>query len=397
MADLSVTFGGLQLRSPIVAASAPPTENVRAIVQCARAGVGAVVTKSAIDYSRDAVLSSIPRRTLRHPGGQWSIQGSFGSETLTLEDALALHRALRSEVDVPIISSVGYLGGDAEKTVEACCRLSEAGASMIHLDLFYTSHPRTSDAALAALLELFRTLKRTCPLPITAKLNLDYPAQLMAHFEGLNALDGVFLLDSVRTPVLRDEHGVGAIPNLVGATECSLFGSWQKPLTLQYTRLLSEAVRPDICAGGGLQNATDILHVLELGASAAQFATPIMVHGARWITRTNDDLRALLAARGFASLQEFTASAKRRRDAAEVERVVPVRAEVDHDNCTKCDVCTRLMFCDFIRGEPGQVPRISDACTGCGFCVPLCPTSPKSIRLVPSSMTQVRPVAAATS
>jgi len=384
MTDICTTFSGLNLGSPIIAASAPPTESVRAIVQCAKAGVGAIVTKSAVDYRR-ADLPSSPRRTLRHPSGQWSIQGSFGSETLTLQEALALHRAVRSEVDIPIISSVGYLGGDPKITVDACCRLAEAGSSMIHIDLFYTPHPRASDTALATLHELVLTLKRSCPLPITVKLNLDYPAHLMAGYRGLEELDGIFLLDSVRTPVGRDEFGLGTIPNLVGAAECSLFGSWQKPLTLQYTQVLAKATSRDICSGGGLQNAADILQAIELGAAVTQFATPIMVHGARWISRTNDELREQLAMRGFKSLSEFKASTLRSQVSTGAEQAVPVRAEVDTETCIKCDVCARLMFCGFIHCEPGALPQISKDCTGCGFCVPLCPTSPKSIRLVPAS------------
>lgn len=386
MTDLRSTFGGLSLMTPIIAASAPPTESVQAIVQCAKAGVGAIVTKSAVDYRREDAPST-PRRTLRHPGGQWSIQGSFGSETLTLQEALVLHRAVRGEVDTPIISSVGYLGNDPQLTVDVCCRLAEAGSSMIHLDLFYTPQPRASDAALASLREVVLALKRACSLPITAKLNLDYPAHLMAGFDGLQELDGIFLLDSVRTPIGRDERGHGTIPNLAGATECSLFGSWQKPLTMQYTQVLANAVPTDICAGGGLQNAEDILQAIQLGAAITQFATPIMVHGASWISRTNDELRELLARRGYKSLSDFKATALQHRVVPQAEHALSMRAEVDSETCIKCDVCSRLMFCGYIHGDAGSVPKISSDCTGCGFCVPLCPTRPKSIRLVPTSPT----------
>lgn len=382
MIDISTSFCGLPLKSPIIAASAPPTKSVEAIIKCYEAGAGAVVTKSTVDYNRSE-MPSTPRRTFRHPSGQWSIQGSFGSETLTLDEALTLHRAVRSKVDIPIISSVGYLGGDPQQTVDTCCHLAEAGSSMIHLDLFYTPQPRSADASLLQLSVLIEAIKRACPLPITAKLNLDYPAQLMASSGVLGSLDGIFLLDSVRMPITLDNQGNGIIPNLEGAYECSLFGSWQKPLTLQYTQVLTQSINADVCAGGGLQNATDILQVIELGASASQFATSIMVHGAKWIQQTNTKLREQLSERGFHSLSEYRKAVRQQKKKHTIERATSVRAEVDANSCINCDVCTNLMFCGFISRDMDKPPQIAVDCTGCGFCVPLCPTQPKSIRLVP--------------
>ena len=67
---LSVEFAGLHLRSPIIAASAPPTELAKAMIACARAGVGAVVTKSIVNFDRTKWLN-IPRRVQRDGRGLW--------------------------------------------------------------------------------------------------------------------------------------------------------------------------------------------------------------------------------------------------------------------------------------------------------------------------------------
>ena len=382
MIDLSTTFGGLRLKSPLIAASAPPTESAASIARCIEAGIGAIVTKSIVDYRREDV-PYIPRRALRNGGGQWSIQGSFASETLTLAEGISLLQGMGGQTGIPVIASVGVLGGPPSQTVNACCRLAEQGASMIHLDLFYTPQPRATDSALLEIKVLLEQLKLHCHIPIAIKLNLDYPAHLMSEFLSSGIVDALFVLDSIRVPPPLDDKGYPSIPNLTGAFECSLFGSWQKPLTMQYISVLAASIETQICAGGGLQNAVDVLDAIALGASTVQFATPIMIHGADWIKKTTNGIVDILSERGFNSIDQYRETMKAQRRAATSESVTPVRAIIDSALCIKCDVCTTLMFCSFIAHDHVGMPTIDADCYGCGFCVPLCPTSPKAIQLIP--------------
>lgn len=382
MSDLTTHFAGLTLRSPIVAASAPPTESVDAIRRCADAGIGAVVTKSIVDYARTDWIH-VPRRAMRHANGQWSIQGSFSSETLMLREGLDLFDALGGRVDIPVIASVGVLGNDAASTAASCRRLQDAGAAMIHLDLFYLPHPRASTAAPSALEQTFGAVREACAIPVTAKLNLDLPAHLVAQHLDATMLDGLFVLDSIRVPTPLDDRGDCAIPYLAGAIECSLFGPWQKPQTLQYTKVLSKRTTLPSCTGGGLQNAADILESIAWGATAAQFATQLMIHGAPWITKTTRALETALRERGHTSIEAFRAAA--RTTPRPAETAMPVRAVIHGEDCTDCGVCARLMFCSHISQRSGELPAIGDAFygCGCGFCAPLCPSTPRAIRMVP--------------
>lgn len=367
---IPVTFAGLQLASPIIAASAPPTESVAAIRACAAAGAGAVVTKSIVDYRRED-FPAIPRRAHHdRPRKAFSISGSFNSETLTLEEGMRLVAEAKAAMETPLIASVGVLDPASDAAIQTALRLIEAGADMIHYDLFYLPQPRTTDAALGAVSDLLARSKRTLTTPFGAKLNSDIPAHAAAHRFGAADADAWFLLDSIRTPPPLSRDGTSLIPNLAGAIEASLFGGWQKPLTLQYARVLADAGFPELCVGGGLQSAEDILEAVMLGARTIQCATRIMVKGYDWIRRTNDELEALLAGR---RLDDVRGLALARRDAAGGERAQPVRAVIEPRACTSCGVCTRLVFCPFILQEPSGLPRIDPDCYGCGFCEALCP------------------------
>lgn len=369
---LETTFAGLRLKSPIIAASAPPTESARAIRACAEAGVGAVVTKSIVDYRRGD-YPAVPRRThYDRPKRAFTISGSFDSETLTLDEGLRLVAESRSAVDIPLIASVGVLDPASDAAVETALRLAEAGADMIHFDLFYLPRPRCSDASLEALVRLFAAARGALLVPFGAKFNMDIPADAVTHRFGPAAADAWFLLDSIRVPPPLGTDGGTRIANLSGALEASQFGAWQKPISLQYGRVLADANFPSLCVGGGLSSAEDIVEALMIGATAVQVATPIMVHGYDWIRRTNDQLEALVAARG-GCIGTLTGLALRVRDQASPEAAQKVVAVVQPDACTNCGVCTQLVFCPFITDGEGGRPTISRDCYGCGFCEALCP------------------------
>lgn len=377
---LTVAFAGLNLPSPIIAASAPPTESAKAMIACAQAGAGAVITKSVVDYDR-LDWPDIPRRVRRDARGLW-IQGSFSSETLPLTEGLRVVRDARDSIAIPIIASVGVLDPNDDSTLETALRLIEAGADMIHLDLFYLPQPRSNDSTIDALRALFRRAKHLLPVPVAPKLNIDIPAHRFAEAYTSEDVDGVFLLDSVRVPPSLTADGEPSISAWHGGLECSLFGKWQKPITLQYTRVLSDAGMPAICAGGGLQNADDILEAIMLGATCAQVATQIIIHGYDWIRRSNDQLAELLAARST-SIVEARGMASDLRDRKAPEFVTPVRAVVDANRCQPCGVCTTLVFCPFISSGQTGMPIIDDACYGCGLCEAVCP-HPGAIHMEPT-------------
>lgn len=375
---LETTFAGLTLKSPIVAASAPPTESAAAMRACADAGAGAVVTKSILDYQRSD-WPAIPRRVKRNNQRYW-IQGSFASETLTLAEGVAMVAATRNAVDIPIIASVGVLDPTSDAPIETANRLIEAGADIVHYDLFYLPQPRCTDVMMEALRSLFARSRAALPVPFGPKLNADIPAHLFSTAVEASAIDAVFLLDSIRVPPPLGADGAPIIDAWSGGLECSVFGSdWQKPISLQYARILADAGMPSLCVGGGLRGAEDILEAIMLGAATAQVATQLIIQGYDWIARTNDRLEELLEQAGRSGLSDLRGLGLRVRDQHAPEHVTPMRAVVDTDQCEPCGVCTKLAFCPFIDGEMNQVPVISDACYGCGLCAELCP--PKAIRM----------------
>lgn len=377
---LTTIFSGLHLRSPVIAASAPPTESLASIVACARAGIGAVITKSIADYRR-ANHTNIPRRIYKDQRGIW-IKGSFASETLTLREGADLIKAARDAIDIPVIASVGVLEVDGLRALDTAVQLAEAGADMIHFDLFYLPQPRANDATISSLLQLFERATQQLDIPFGAKLNIDFPAEMVALAFQQFSFNPVFLLDSIRVAPPLLAGGITAIPNWEGGLECSLFGAWQKPISFRYTRVFADAGFKSICSGGGISSAEDVVEAIMFGATTVQVATQIMLHGFDWISRTTDKLAQIVEDSCASDVNALRGVAFAERERSLPEHVVAVHASVIPDVCQPCHVCTKLVFCEFIRPSKNGYPLILPGCYGCGLCKALCPRE-GAIRMIP--------------
>ncbi|MDP9165709.1 MAG: 4Fe-4S dicluster domain-containing protein [Actinomycetota bacterium] len=377
----STTFGGLALKNPVVIASAPPTETLQNLLRCEDAGAAAVVTKTLADFP----AASYPlgaRRAHVDRQGMWALS-TFRRETLTLDEGTELISEAYDRMEIPIIASVGATSMDPTAWLRACLAAEQAGASMIQIDLFYSPHPRCSPENVRLLLELLEVLHREVRIPLAPKLNIELPAAYAAQLLPDTGIAGVFAIDSLRTPVPLDARRGGHpltkyAPN---APETSLFGPWQKPVTLQYASTLVRESTLSVCAGGGLMTGWDAAEAIMLGASSAQFATAVIRHGYKRIESILEQLTTFMDRDGYTQIDAFQGSAIERtaEDEASID-FVPTKAVVDTDACTMCGLCTELVFCPDIRQEDGRI-RILDHCDGCGLCVAVCPPKISALRL----------------
>lgn len=385
MASLEIQFGGLRLKNPVIMASAPPTETIENIVRCAEAGAAAAVTKTIADFD-ESTFSLGARRVRLDKRGLWALS-TFRRETLTLKKGAELVAGSAREARIPIIASVGALDMSPEAWLPACVAMRDAGASMIQLDLFYIPHPRCSPASIAQLRCLLEQLATKLDIPIAPKLNIDLPAHYAADVLSDSPIAAIFAIDSIRVPppLNLNAEPISQIANAANAGECSLFGQWQKPITLQYTRVLAERIAHPVCSGGGFMTGADAVEAMMLGATTVQFATAVITGGFKRIGTIIRDINAYLDLRGYSDVAALRGIAL--EGFAGNEAAIDfgdLKAEVNHGECIMCGKCTSQVFCSDIREVDGRI-EVLKSCDGCGLCVEVCPTKPKALALVNSA------------
>jgi len=374
MSSLNVEFAGLKLRNPVIVASSPATETIDGISKCAKFGAGAVVTKSIADYQ----IGSYPegsRRTYIDSRGFWATS-TFRRETLTLEKGKKLISRSLQAARIPIFASVTALDFNPESWYPTCYALQEAGASLIQLDLFYLPQPICSERNRLALAELVRHLTHNIKIPVAPKLNIEIPASFVKEMFANTGIAGIFLLDSVRVspPLLLERNGLHAYQFVKNPGESSLFGSWQMPLTLHYTYLLSRDISLPLCSGGGLMNSVDAVEVIMCGATTVQLATAILLHGYDQIRAIVSGIEEYLNRNRIDDITELRGAALQHVNKDNKTDFLPVYVELNGSLCTQCGRCLQASFCAALTMIDGNICISKSQCDGCGLCIQLCPT-----------------------
>ena len=173
--DLSTTYLGLELRSPLVVGAARPlSEDPDVLLALERAGAGAIVLHSLfqeeieqqqLDLHRHLLLGSdsygealsyVPEAAISHGG-----------------DALYLRHLdwARQHLAIPVIASLN--GTHPGRWVETARRMEAAGAAAIELNIYaLPTDPLLSSAAIEAELEeIVRQVRAEVRLPLAVKLS----------------------------------------------------------------------------------------------------------------------------------------------------------------------------------------------------------------------------------
>lgn len=276
-----ITFAGIELKNPLVAASSPLTESLRRLECCRDAGFGAAILKSAAPYDpADTRLSSHQRKVV--PSGRgYCADGSFKSEIMPLEKAVALYKAaLPATEGMFLIPSLYVCAVEPEPWLEACCRFEEAGAKLIQLDFFYLGSVVRETGFARRLRTLLRELTAGLKSTVMPKLNPRFDPEGICRLMAENGVEQVSLLDSIRarrTHVVMLNRTLRPSPRLHPPLT-SRFGPHQFPLTLEY---LAAAKRHGllVCAGGGADTPHDFAELRERGAELVQTASFVLRNG----------------------------------------------------------------------------------------------------------------------
>lgn len=299
--DLTTTYLGLTLRSPLMASASPVTARLDTLRRVVDAGVGAVVLPSLFEEQvRQQELADL-ELTERHehafseatsylPGGPDVDLGGTAPYLRHLEHAV-------DAVDVPVIAS---LNGSTPGGWTGIARSMEtAGAAAIELNIYAVpgSTALSGPSVEGRHLDIVRDVVAAVSVPVAVKLSPFFSSTAaMAQAIVEAGADGLVLFNRFVQPDIDTELlTVEPSPTLSTRDEGRLVRTW-------IALLRSRLGWGSLAATTGVEDASDVAAYLLAGADVVMSASALLRHGPEYAADLLGGLEAWMDRKGFASL-----------------------------------------------------------------------------------------------
>jgi len=265
--DLSVSFAGIELKNPIIAASGTFGYGIEFedIVHLEK--LGGLVVKG---LSKEPMTGNPPPRLFETSAGMLNAIGlqNIGARAFLTEKL----PALRAKKDVVVFANIfGYTRPDYEHVIEilnegegiAAYELNVSCPNTAHGGIQFGSDPHLLD-------EVVRTAKRAAKRPLIVKLspNVTSIAQMARVAEEAGA-DAISLVNTFLAMAIDPETRRPRIANVTAG----LSGPAIKPIALRMVYDAAHSVKIPVIGMGGITRAVDVIEFMLAGASAVQVGT----------------------------------------------------------------------------------------------------------------------------
>jgi dihydroorotate dehydrogenase (NAD+) catalytic subunit len=265
--DLSVSFAGIELKNPIIAASGTFGYGIEFedIVHLDK--LGGFVVKG---LSKEPMTGNPPPRLFETAAGMLNAIGlqNIGARAFVDEKL----PALREKKNIVVFANVfGYTRPDYERALEILNEGEGIAAYELNVSCPNTAHGGVQFGSDPHLLdEVVSSAKRVARRPLIVKLspNVTSIAQ-MAHVAQEAGADAISLVNTFLAMAIDADTRRPRIANVTAG----LSGPAIKPIALRMVYDAAHAVKIPVIGMGGITTAVDVIEFMLAGASAVQMGT----------------------------------------------------------------------------------------------------------------------------
>lgn len=305
-ADLSTTYLGLELASPVMPSASPMTSDVDHILALVEAGAPAVVLPSLfeeqIEHDAMAIHFSLEQGAGAFPEATGGYLPELEDYNTGADDYLELVRRAKEETSIPIIGSLN--GSSAGGWTTYAKVLEDHGVDALELNIYRIAADVDDTAAdvEAGYLSLIESIVQEVKIPVAVKLGPYFSAMgSMVKRCGEAGASGVVLFNRFFQPDI-DLATLNVAPNL------QLSSTYELRQVLRWIAMLYGRVDVDFAATGGVHTGAEALKALLVGATVVQMASGLLRKGPEQLGVVISEVESWLAAEGYESSNQARGS-----------------------------------------------------------------------------------------
>lgn len=305
MVDLSTTYLGIKLKSPLVASSSPLTQKVDTIQKMEDAGLSAVVLYSLFEEQITQESLKLHHDLLR--GSESYAEAltylpDYGQYSIGPEKYIEYIKKVKKAVNIPVIGSLN--GVTTGGWIEYAQKIEQAGADALELNLYYlaTDPEMTSSSLEDNYIHLVQDIRHKIKIPIAVKLSPFFTAlpNFARRLQQAGA-NGLVLFNRFYQPDF-DLEKLEVVPNLV------LSNSHEVRLPLRWIAILYGKIEIDFALTSGVHTAEDMLKAVMAGANITTIASTLLQNGVGAATEILSMAKTWLEEHEYESISQMRGS-----------------------------------------------------------------------------------------
>ena len=307
--DLSTTYFGRELASPLVASASPLGEDLGNLRRLEDAGAAAVVLPSL--FEEQIALESERLDRALSAGADVSAEALSQFPDLTTynlgpEGYLEHVRKAKAALGIPVIASLN--GTSSGGWVDFARRMEQAGADALELNVYFLpTDPHLTGAAVEQqYVDLVRDVRAAVRIPLAVKVGPSFTAfaNMARRLEEAGA-DALVLFNRFYQPTL-DVERLEVVPALVLSRREELL------LRVHWTAVLYGRLHADLAITGGVHEVEDVLQAVMAGASVVMLASALLQRGIPHVGALRRGLERWMAEHEYASVRQMRGSLSQR-------------------------------------------------------------------------------------
>jgi dihydroorotate dehydrogenase (fumarate) len=306
MADLTTSFMGLSLPTPLVLGSSALSNRLENLQMAEGHGAGAVVLRSLFEEQIEAADSALQEELSRGSESSAEARTFFPPQRVGPHDYMTFIENAKKAIRIPVIASLNCVAPGS--WTEYARDIESAGADALEVNIYSVeADPEQSAADVEKrYLEAVAEVKRTVSIPVAVKLSPYFSslAHFVAKLDGLG-VKGLVLFNRFLQPDISLDR-MAPLPTM------TLSSPAESLVPLRWVGILYGRVKAQLAASTGVYDAAGAVKQILAGADVVQLASALVKNGIPHLGKVVAGLDDWLEKRGITSVDEVRGSLSQR-------------------------------------------------------------------------------------